>query len=389
MTQKTNSYFFPLILVLYEIAIYLSNDMYLPALPDMMADLGLSSKQVQLTLTSWFLGAASMPLLMGVIADRFGRRLVLLSGGVIYILSTIGFAFANDIYVLLITRFLQGSMVSSMLVPGYASIHELYKQKDAIKVLALMSSISVLAPALGPLFGSMVLFFTNWRGIFWIIAIWSTLFILLLYKWMPETQPLEKRHPINIVRLLKEYWQVIKNKRYMRLMCVLGLIFTGWIAWITAGPLLVIDNFHFSKIEFGVIQAIVFAAYIVGTRVVKSLVDKKEIPQIIKTGIAISLLGGFLVFLLAIAFPYSLYPFLGGLLIYSFGSALCFSTLNRSIIESSDEPMGVRVALFSVFLAGFAVLGSAMASLMFNGSILSLSILITIAIVLALIKWIS
>src|SRR5579883_2704724 len=81
MTNTSKSFIFPLLLVLYEISTYLSNDMYLPALPQMMADLGLSAKEAQLTLTTWFLGEASMPLIMGIISDRLGRRPVLLMGG--------------------------------------------------------------------------------------------------------------------------------------------------------------------------------------------------------------------------------------------------------------------------------------------------------------------
>ena len=76
---------FPILLVVYEISVYLSNDMYLPALPDMMHDLQISATQAQLTITMWFIGAASTPLVMGAFADHFGRRPTLLTGGVIYV----------------------------------------------------------------------------------------------------------------------------------------------------------------------------------------------------------------------------------------------------------------------------------------------------------------
>jgi len=86
---------------------------------------------------------------------------------------------------------------------------------------------------------------------------------------------------------------------------------------------------------------------------------------------------------MAIYFPDTLYPFLIAMMIYSFGSALCFAPLNRIIIETSSEPMGIRVALFTVFLTGFAALGSGMASVFFDGSIVSLAWLIMGASVLA------
>lgn len=383
MIKQSRPSLFPFLLVFYEIATYLSNDMYLPALPQMMSDLKLSTHQAQLTLTTWFVGSATMPLIMGVISDRFGRRPVLLVGGLIYILSTIVCALSTNVSSLLIARAIEGGMVASVLVPGYACVHELYEQKEAIRILALMGSISVLAPAFGPLFGSIILYFFNWRGIFWVIALWSMIAILLLRWWMPETLPIEKRHPIHLKTLFKHYGAILTNKKFMLLMFVLGFIFCGFIAWITAGPLLVIESFHYNAIFFGILQAIVFAAYIYGNRWVSYLLDKLGILVLIRLGLIITLCGGLLVLMSGQFFPNSLYPFIMAMTIYSFGSALCFSPLNRSIIETSTEPMGVRVALFTVFLMLFAVLGSGLASIFFNGSILSLSFIITLSIVLA------
>src|SRR5262245_26554719 len=124
MPIKTKSNLFPLLLVLYEISMYLSNDMYLPALPDMMKELDLSIQQAQLTLTTWFVRTASLPLVMGVVSDRYGRRSVLLCGGVIYILMSIVCAMTTNVHTLLIARFIQGATVPSMMVAGYACIHE-------------------------------------------------------------------------------------------------------------------------------------------------------------------------------------------------------------------------------------------------------------------------
>jgi DHA1 family multidrug/chloramphenicol efflux transport protein-like MFS transporter len=364
--------------------------MYLPALPQMMSDLALSTQQVQLTLTTWFLGSACMPLIMGVISDRYGRRRVLLLGGLVYILSTLVCAATPSLYVLLSARVIQGSMVASVLVAGYACIHELYEQKEAIRILAWMGSISVLAPAFGPLFGSIVLYFVNWRGIFWIIALWATIAILLLQRFMPETLPKEKRHPIHLGILFTHYWHIVTNKKFIFLMLTLGFIFCGFLAWITAGPLLLIESFHYSAIYFGIVQAIIFIAYIYGNRWVNYFLEKLGVISLIHLGLGITLSGGILILLSGLYFPNTLYPFFLSMMIYSFGSALCFAPLNRSIIETSDEPMGIRVALFTVFLTGFAALGSGLSSLFFNGTILSLSYIIAISVFLScLMKWLA
>lgn len=376
MSNSKRILLFPLLLVLYEIATYLSNDMYLPALPIMMQDLHLTAQQAQLTLTTWFLGQASMPFLLGPLSDRYGRRPVLLIGGLVYIVSTILCAMTTSREIFQIGRFIEGAMVTAMLVPGYACIHELFDKKEAIRMLALMGSISVLAPAVGPLAGGVILSLADWRAIFWVIAGISVVAIFLLYHFMPETLTEQNRQPIHFKSLAKSYARVFTNAQFMMLMCVLGLMFTGFIAWITAGSLLVIESFHYSAVAFGVIQAIIFAAYILGNRLVKILMDKIGVALLIRVGLMTTLTGGLLMFYQAVQSPDSLYAFLTGMTIYSFGASLCFSPLNRSIIESSSELMGIRVAVFTIFLTIFGSLGSALASFYFTGTIASLAYII-------------
>ncbi len=86
---------------------YLSNDMYLPALPQMTQALSTTPALTQMSLTTWFFGAASMQLLLGPLSDKYGRRPILLGGGVIFIAATLICAITSDISTLLVARFFQ------------------------------------------------------------------------------------------------------------------------------------------------------------------------------------------------------------------------------------------------------------------------------------------
>ena len=384
------SIIFPILLVFYEVATYLANDMYLPALPEMMHDLAWSAQAAQWTLTTWFIGAACTPLVMGAISDRFGRRPVLLIGGFIYMLSSVTCALTSTLSIFLVARFIQGGMMASTLVPGYAVIHELYEKKEAIKMLALMGSISILAPAFGPFLGSIILLFADWRWVFWVIAIWIFIFVGLLSYWMPETLPREKRHSLELNKLFRQYSRMFCNKRFILLVSGVGFMLAGFIVWITAGSLLVMVGFHYSAMGFGIIQAIIFASYILGNRRVKYWLDSMGTTLLIQLGLNIVLVGGFILFIFSVLLPHSLYAFLMGLMIFSFGSALCGAPLNRAIVESNDAPMGARMALFTSFITGFGVLGSGFASMFYNGTIHSLAFLIAIASGMAwILIWVS
>lgn len=359
-------------LVLYEMATYFSNDMYLPALPQMMKDLHLTLAQAQMTLTIWFAGAGAMPLVMGMVSDRFGRRAVLLGGGYIYVLATVLCAITNNYSVMLAGRFIEGSMLASMSVAGYACIHESYEKIEAIKILALMGSISILAPAFGPLVGGFILLVSGWRSIFFFIAVWALISVVLLTIWMPETLPPDMRHKLQPMQLAKQYWGVLSNKQFTLMALIVGLIFGGFIMWITAGPLLLIETFHYSPVEFGIIQAIVFAAYMGANYLAKRLIETVGVSRLVWLGLLITLAGGLCMLFTGVV-QHSLMIFILAMTVYSFGSGLSFAPLSRCIIESSDAPMGTRVALSNVLMTGFGALGSVVVAMQFNGTIPSLA----------------
>src|SRR3989344_5408454 len=123
---------FPLWLVLFETGIYLSNDMYLPALSEIKNYLSISHESAQLTLAAWFLGASLFYFVLGPLADHYGRRLILLISGLVFIGSTWLCAFSHTLPLLMIGRFLEGTAVTCISVAGYSSIHELFDQKQAI-----------------------------------------------------------------------------------------------------------------------------------------------------------------------------------------------------------------------------------------------------------------
>ncbi len=380
---KSNTTIFPFLLVTFEIATYLSSDMYLPALPTVMRDFAISPALAQWTLMSWFLGAISVQLILGPFADRFGRKKILCLGGIIFIIATLGCAIAPTIDFLIIARFIQGSGICFVSVPGYASIHESFEQREAIKLLALMGSISVLAPAFGPLLGSLILLTLSWRWIFVFLSIWSCIAVALLILKMPETLPIAERQPLKLKLVMDRYRQILKNSYFLRLVIVYGAILCGFITWIAAGPFLVIDRFQHSPVQLGIYQSFIFLSYIIANYLVKKLIHKVAPKKLIQFGLSVS----FIISLAAVAITYEFPNFLWGMIItyifYAFGSGFAFAPLNRLAIESSDAPMGAKMAIFSTLMSSFATLGSSMVGVFYNGTTLSIAIIILIVISIA------
>lgn len=362
---------FPIIMVVYEISNYLANDAYLPAMPDIARQLQTTNHLVQLTLTAFFLGNATMQLILGPISDKYGRRTLLLGGGIVFIFTTLLCAFSNDIYFLIGIRFFQGAAVTSMIVAGYATIHAMYDQVRAIKTLAWMNSITVLAPALGPLFGALILLMGNWRWIFIILAIWASLAWISLFRLMPET--CEAAIPIEPKKIIKQYWLVLSNWQFMKPMMALSLLFGAMIAWIAAGPFLVIESFHYSALAFGLMQGLVFGSFIVGTQLVGRLIGKLSIEKITRVSMLLAFIGGLLSFVLSLLAKGYLFNAVFPMMIFAFGSGIGFPVFNRLAIEGSNESMGIKMALFASFMGISGLLGSIVISSLYTGTVLGFS----------------
>lgn len=365
---------FPLILVIYEISNYLANDAYLPAMPEITNQLQTSNYLTQLTLTAFFLGNASMQLILGPISDRYGRRPVLLGGGLVFIATTLLCAMSTNIYCLLVIRFFQGSAVTSMIVAGYATIHAMYDQVRAIKNLAWMNSITVLAPALGPLFGAVILMFSGWRWIFIILAIWASIALCILWRWMPET--CEEAHIASPKKIIYQYGCILKNWQFMKPMLALSVLFAAMIAWIAAGPFLVMESFHYSALMFGCLQAMVFGSFILGTLWVSKVIGKISIEKIVKTSILLAMIGGVSSFLLSIVLSDYLAIIVIPMMIFALGAGMGFPVFNRLAIDGSQEPMGIKMALFASFLGISGLFGSIIISLFYTGTVLGFATLL-------------
>ena len=382
MTKKNYSFLFPLLLVLYELPTFLSNDAYLPALPTIMKNFGTTQHLVQLTLTTWFLGSTFMQLVLGPIADRYGRRPVLLLGGLLFITSTAGCAMASTIWSLLILRFLQGLTITSMIVAGYSTIHDLFDHNKAIQTLAWMYSISVLAPSLGPLFGASLLHFGGWRYIFWVLAAWAAIIVFALSLKMPETAT-KIPGSVHPGKIIKGYVRMLFSFQYMSPTLSACLLFGSMIAWLSAGPFLVITEFHHSVFDFGVFQLLIFGFYIIGTRAVKCFLNNHDRSVLMTIGLSIALLGSSLSLVFAFFMPRALFSLVFSMMLIAGSSGFCSPMLNRTAVEATKEPMGARIALYSCLMSTLGMMASALISGFYNGSLLSLALILFVLTLIA------
>jgi Bcr/CflA subfamily drug resistance transporter len=367
---------FPFILVFLEIVTFLSTDMYLPALPRIATDFNITEEQAQYTQALWFMGSMSMQLFLGPLSERYGRKAVLSTGIIIFILTSAICALTNDITIFSWARFFQGTTVCAVIVAGYATIHEIYSGKQAVQILAIMGSVTILAPALGPFCGAVIIEFSSWQNIFSLLAGAATLGLLGLYIFMPKqsVDSIGKLDAVKLVDIWVNYKNIVSNKIFMCLALLNGMLIINFFMWLVESPFIIIKQYNKSEVYFGLAQLFVFSGYICGAQLAKKLVDKITAKQICTLGL--SIVGSSLILLIIFSyFDFSITLNIVAMVGVALGSASLSGLLNRMAIESAREPMAQRVAIYSLIISLAACVGSYFVTLIDDMSFYNISLL--------------
>jgi len=341
---------FPIFAALYETSAYLSNDMYLPALPEIRNFLDISIEQAQNTITVWFLGNCLFQLLIGPLSDKYGRRPIMFAGAAIFVVGCLICAKATNIKEFYFGRFLQGLMVPTCLITAYSILHEYFSTQKAIQVLAWMGSIVIIGPAIGPLIGSFVLLKYEWQMIFYILIICALIPVVVLYFVMPESKELRIGDKISLMEIFQNYKKAILNKRFLSYSLIFSFNIFAPISWIVAGPFLAIEKFKISTTDFGLIQLEIFGAYAFACILVNKISTRFNPFGLLKFGQKICVLSSIVSVILSNIFIDNINVVVASLVINSIGNAFVLATSNRLAIESSIISKSYSVAMFFMII---------------------------------------
>ncbi len=375
MTTETKRTLFCLLLALLEMAIYFSNDTYLPALPQMTSEFHISARTAELTLTAWQSGFAALFLVMGPVSDYFGRRTTLLWGNALFIFSTALAVVTHNFTVLLLARFLQGASTGCVIIPGYATLHELLDRQRAIAMTAWMWGFTTLAPAFGPMLGSIILLFGDWRMTFLLLSLWGCSLAVGLYFFTPETLSSRARR-FCIKQVVADYLVILRTPEFIRNALSATTLINGLIVWIVAGPFLVITTYHHSPQWFGVFQIVIFSGFIIGTSLTNRLIRYFTAEQIIKVSLMMCLISSAIAVILSLLIPNQLLTIILPLSAFGLGTSLLSAPMQRLAVEACSVPMGSRVSMMTFFLGAISVIVTLFVNFFYHNNIPSLALMI-------------
>jgi len=213
----------------------LAIDIMLPALPQMGADFAVREENDrQLIIVAYMLGFGVSQLFYGPLTDRFGRRSVLFVSLFFYVVAAIMCVYAPTFDLLIAARAFMGASAGGSRVIAVSAARDLYAGRQMAKVMSLVMIVFMSAPIVAPFFGQLMLKVMTWHGIFWALAVFGVVMFLWVLLRLPETLPKERRVPLNLPTMFRNYVKVIKTREALGYTIASGFLFGGLMSYISA-----------------------------------------------------------------------------------------------------------------------------------------------------------
>ncbi|GAA3991367.1 multidrug effflux MFS transporter [Thermobifida alba] len=264
----------------------LATDLYLPAFPEISADLGATEAQVQLTLTAIMVGLAVGQLVLGPLSDRWGRRVPLLVGAGVFTLSSLASAVVPTVEALSVLRLLQGLSGAAGAVISRAVVRDVFDGEDGARFFSRLSLLTGLAPMLAPMLGGQLLLFGSWRMLFGVLGLVGLVGLALVYFALPETLP--RRDAGRAGRrgsVLGVLLRLHLDPRFMGPTLVMSLSFAMTFTYISAFSFVSESEFGATPQQFSLIFGINSLGMVLGNQANTMLIGRMDGPRRLLAGL--------------------------------------------------------------------------------------------------------
>lgn len=341
-----------------------SIDMYLPGFLAIADDLHTSVDAVSYSLSSFFIGISVGQLLSGPLLDRYGRRVPLIVGLIVYVIASLGCALASSIEMLIVLRLFQALGGCVTMVAPRAIVRDVFPVEENAKILSLLILILGVSPILAPTIGSWVIAAFGWNYVFYILAIVTFLVLLAVIFWLRESKAPDPDFSLRPDAIISSFITVVKNAQFSTYAFAGGVASAGLFGYLSGSPYVFMKFFGVTEQQYGWIFASI-AAGLIGSSQLNTVVLKRfTSEQIMKVVLIAQTLIGML---LVAGTMLNILGLFGTIfLIFLFLSCQGFTFPNSAALSMAPftKEAGSASALMGALQMGFGSLASAIVGMM-------------------------
>ncbi|WP_052250284.1 multidrug effflux MFS transporter [Enterobacter sp. Bisph1] len=337
----------------------LSTDIYLPAMPVMARAL---HGDAELTITGFLIGFTLAQLIWGPVSDHLGRKIPLFIGMVLFVVGSVGCATSTTMMQMVFWRVFQamGACTGPML--ARAMIRDLFNRSRAAQMLSTLMIVMAIAPIGGPLLGGLIIKFSTWPMIFWLLSATGVVMFLALLT-LPETLPEERRIRATLKGAFGNYVFLLKNRRFMRYTLSLTSYYMAVYAFIAGSPLVYISYYGVSPQHYGWLFAINIVGVMLLSTVNRKLVQRYSLDTLLRTSLSIAAIAAILL-TLAAGLKTGGIAFLAVMMFITFSmNGVIAATSTAAALDEVPEIAGSASALIGALQYGSGIVSTGLLAL--------------------------
>jgi DHA1 family bicyclomycin/chloramphenicol resistance-like MFS transporter len=262
-------------------------DMYLPAFPEISTSLNTTTAKISLSISSYFAGLAAGQLLYGPLLDRFGRKIPLYIGLLIFTVASLLCLGARSVQWLIAMRFIQALGGCSAQVASMAMVRDFFPVRETAKIISLLILILGVSPLLAPTVGGFVSVHFGWRWVFILLALVACLNLAVCYWYLPPGHPPDRAVSLQPMPILRNFTAVLKEPQFTTFAFSGAFAFSGLLVYVAGSPIIFREVFHLSAREFGMVFAALAVGFIGSNQVNVLLLRKFTSVQVFQASLLV------------------------------------------------------------------------------------------------------
>lgn len=355
----------------------LAIDFYLPSFPTLAQQFATDVEHIQLSLAAYFVGIAIGQLFYGPLADRFGRRVPLLVGVALFALGSLACAIAPSLEWLIAARFVQALGGCAGMVITRAVVRDLCDPLASAKVFSQLVLVMGLAPILAPLGGGLLLNTLGWPWIFHSLAIFATLCLLAVLRWLPETRP-QELPPAPLSGAFGQYRALLGNAPFMGYSLAGGVAMAGMFAYIAGSPFVFIELYGVPAEHYGWLFGSNAAGFVIMAQINARLVRAGGPALWLRRVVLVYLSSGLCLLALAWWRPEQLWPLLVPLFICVASLGCVLPNATACAMAGQGRHAGSASGLLGSMQFTVAASASALVAFLHDGSAVPMALVIAL-----------
>ncbi|VVN37074.1 Bicyclomycin resistance protein [Pseudomonas fluorescens] len=355
----------------------LAIDFYLPAFPAMALAFGTDEQHVQLTLAAYFLGLSIGQLMYGPVADRFGRRIPLLTGVGLFTVASLACAYAPNLEWLLGARFVQALGGCAGMVISRAIVSDKCDAVGSAKVFSQLMLVMGLAPILAPMLGGLLVNTTGWQSIFLVLTGFSAMAAVAVALGLPESMPAHvPRQPLS--GALRQYGRLLSDPVYLGHALTGGIAIAGMFAYIAGSPFVFIKLYGVPAEHFGWLFGTNAAGFILVAQVNARLLAKRGPAFLLARTVWIYLAAGLALFAVSSLHTEQLWPLLIPLFICIASLGCILPNASACAMNGQGARAGSASAMLGCLQFSVAAGAASLVGILYDGSAMPMAMVISL-----------